>query len=135
MSAKDLIIDFLNFIFLIAIISFFIVFFIVGDRFFAFSQFIKTLMPLAIFTLIFLIKIKLTRTKLKKRKHENNMEITLYLTYFDKLKFDILIYSTPIIITGIAFTINKTITLTDIIQAIIVFLIMYIWQIILLKKE
>ncbi len=135
MNAKDMIIDFINDIFAIILIGLCIMFFIIGDRFEAFGQFMKALFPLAVFVIIFLVKFRINRMQLKKRENENNPEIVLRITYVDKLIFDVLIYLLPIIIVGIAFIANKQITLVDIFQAIAAFLIMYFWQRILFKKE
>ena len=130
-----MIIDFINDIFAIILIGLCIMFFIIGDRFEAFGQFMKALFPLAVFVIIFLVKFRINRMQLKKRENENNPEIVLRITYVDKLIFDVLIYLLPIIIVGIAFIANKQITLVDIFQAIAAFLIMYFWQRILFKKE
>lgn len=130
-----MIIDFINDIFAIILICLCIMFFVVGDRFEGFGQFMKALFPLAVFVIIFLIKLRMNRMRLKKRKRENNIGIVLYITYFDKLIFDVLIYLLPIIIVGIAFIVNKQITLVDIFQAVAAFLLMYLWQKRLFKKE
>jgi len=94
MTAKDLILDFINLIFIIFLVSFCIIFFIAGNHFAQFIEIIKTLVPLAIFGIIFLIKLKIARQQEKKRERENNFDIILYLTCFDKLKTDIANYYT-----------------------------------------
>ena len=130
-----MIINFINDVFLIILISFCIVFFIAGDRFEMFGQYMKALFPIAIFAIIFLIKLRIDRNQLKKRKKDNNTEIILYLTFFDKLILDTLIYLLPIIVLIIAFTMNNKIIITDIFQALSVFLLTYFWQKFLFKKE
>ena len=130
-----MIIDFINDVFAIILIGFCIVYFIVGNRFETFSSLIKAMFPLVIFSIIFLVRLRINRMQLKKRKRENNLEIVLRITYVDKLIFDILIYLLPIIIIGIAFIINKQIVLIDIFQATAAFLLMYLWQRMLFKKE
>ncbi len=135
MSAKDQIINFINDLFAIILVGFCIVYFTAGNRFESFGSLMKALFPLVIFSIIFLVRLRINRMQLKKRERENNMGIVLYITYFDKLIFDVLICLLPIVIVGIAFIVNKQITLVDIFQAIVVFLLMYFWQMRLFKKE
>ncbi|MFH1661823.1 MAG: hypothetical protein ABIA02_01885 [Candidatus Falkowbacteria bacterium] len=135
MSAKDLTIEFINMVFMIFLIAFCIFYFIAGDRFAMLAVIMESLMPLAVFGIAFLIKLKLSRRILKKRTREDNLSIILYLTYFDKLKTDIIIYLLPIIVLLISFIYDRNVDLVDIFQALIVFLIVYFWQKMLFKKE
>lgn len=135
MNAKNLIIEFINMIFMIVLILFCVIYFLAFDRFAAFTQIMESLMPIAVFGILFLIKMKLNRRVLKKRKNEDNLEIVLYLNYFDKFKTDILTYLMPMAIIFVAFIINKNVDSVDILQAIIAFLLFYFWQKILFKKE
>ena len=68
MNAKDMIINFINDVFIISLIGFFIIYFVAGDHFEAFSKFMKALLPLVIFGIIFLIKLRMDRAHLRKRK-------------------------------------------------------------------
>ena len=135
MSAKDLIIDFINTVFIIVLVGFFIVFFIAGDRFEQFGKFIESLIPLAFFGIILLVTLKINRTQLKKRRREANIEINLYLTYFDKLISDVVVCLMPIAIIAVSMLANGYVDSIDIFQAVIAFLIMYFWQKFLFKKE
>lgn len=135
MSAKDMILDFINLIFVLALTAFCVFYFTVGDHFAKFQMIMKAMMPLAFFGIIFLVKIKFSRSDIRKRKKEQNLNITLCLTCMDKLKSDLVVFSLPFIILLISFWADKTINSTDIFQASMAFGIVYLWQKFLFKKE
>ncbi len=135
MSGKELILDFITYAFLIFLIGFCIVFFIAGDRVEMVSDFMKSLFPLAIFGVFFLIKTKFGRQEFKKRSEENNFDITLQLTYTDKFFGNLITFALPILIIAIAIFLNEKADLVDIIQASVAFLIMYLWEKRLFGKE
>lgn len=134
MKAKDMFYDFLNTVFIIILVGFCIVFFTVGDRFSNFLNIFEALVPISIFGIFLLANLKINRKAVAKREREHNLDINLSLTYFDKLKSDILIYSLPIIILSIALFLDKQITKTDIIQALAAFFLMYFWQRYIFRK-
>lgn len=137
MKAKDIIIDFINHIFLLGIIAFFIFFFTIGDRFETFVEIMRSFAPIAIFIFIFLVMVKIRRMKIKEKIKDGGEtdEIVLRLTYFDELKGDILIFLLPIVILLIAFFIEGFVALSGIIQAGVAFLLMYFWKKILFKNR
>lgn len=135
MSTKDLILDFLNFIFIILLIVFCIFYFIVGDNFAVFSLFMKSMTPLAFFGIIFLIKLKITRKEIKKRKSEDNTILVLYLNVFHKLISDIIVFCTPMLLGLLIYKARGSLGATDIILLAIVFLIMFFWQKYIFSKE
>ncbi|MBU4257236.1 hypothetical protein KJ586_01485 [Patescibacteria group bacterium] len=135
MSGKELMLDFLTYAFLIFLICFCIVFFIAGNRVEMVSDFIKSLFPLAIFAVFFLIKTKFSRYEFKKRSKENDPDITLRLTYVDKLLGDLITFSLPILIIAIALFFKGKVDFVDIIQASAAFLVMYLWEKRLFNKE
>jgi hypothetical protein len=135
MSAKDQILDFLALIFIIILISFCIIFFIAGDRFFVFTEIIKSLVPVAILAILFLIKYKLERREIKKEKEEGVLKIILYLDFFDKILSDLLVYLAPMGILLIALFFNKTVSFLDIIQALFILIFLYIWNYYLFTKD
>ena len=98
-------------------------------------KFMQAMFPLVLFSIFFLIRVRVSREQVKKIRRERNFDIILHLTCLDKLISDVLIYLLPILILGVAIIINKQITITDIFQAVIAFLIMYFWQNMLFKKE
>jgi hypothetical protein len=133
MKAKDMIIDFINYIFLLLLIVFCISYFIVGDRVEAVTDFMKALIPFAYLGIAILIQIKYSRGELYKRKRDDNLEVTLNLTYYDKIKDEIVIFLLPIIVLVTA-ALTEGIDLTDMVQALLVFLTMYLWHNALFKK-
>ncbi len=135
MKAKDLIIDFINLLFLVGLVGLVLLYFMAGDRFNNFVEIMQNLIPVAIFGVMFLVMLKIKRKKIKeKKRNQEDMGIALYLTYFDKLKGEIILYLLPIIILLIGFFVDKIINVVDVIQATVAFLLMYLWQRILFKK-
>lgn len=135
MTAKDTILEFINLIFLVILIGFCIFFFVSGDRFAAFAVLMKSLTPVAFFGILLLIKNKLNRQQVRKRQAENNMDITLRLTYFDRLKTDFVVFSLPMVVLLIPILFTKKIDALDMLQALVAFAIFYFWQKLLFKKE
>ncbi|MFA5359678.1 MAG: hypothetical protein WC349_01840 [Patescibacteria group bacterium] len=135
MSPKDLILDFLNLIFLILLIVFCIFYFIAGDNLAVFSLFLKSMVPLAFFGILFLIQLKITRNKIKERKSEDKTELVLYLNVFDKLISDIIVFCTPILLGFLIYKSRGCLEIIDIIFLSIIFLIMFFWQKYIFSKE
>src|SRR3989338_1097442 len=127
MRAKDLAVDFINFIFLLFLISAAIIFFINKDNFDAVLTVIKYSAPISFFIILFLIKSKLDQRELRDRRGRGNMDILLNLTFYDKIALDLILFSSPIIILLISSLTGKP-NLTDLLQAAAVFLIFYFWQ-------
>lgn len=135
MSWKDLLSDFLNFAFLIILIFFCIVYFITGDNFTVFSRFVESILPLIFFGIIFLVRLKITRSELKKRKSNGETEVTLHLDATDKLLSDIVVFFTPILLGLIIYKARGVVSIIDLTILIAVFLIMFFWQRHLFSKE
>lgn len=140
MNAKSLILDFINLVFLIILVGFVIVFFIAGDRFESFIHIMKSLVPIAIYGIIFMIMIKIKRMQLQKWKSEgresSDKEIVIYLSFMDKYILDILLYLMPIVILVTAFFLeDKVVNFTDILQATVAFLMMAYSQRLLFKNK
>lgn len=127
--------DFLTYAFLIFLICFCIVFFIAGNRVEMISDLMRSLVPLAIFGVFFLAKTKFSRYEFKKRSKENDLDITLRLTYIDKLISNLITFSLPILIIAIALFFKGKIDFVDIIQASAAFLVMYLWEKRLFNRE
>jgi len=134
-TAKDILIDFINFIFAVIVIGLSIIYFIAGDNFDNFRRLLESLAPLAVLGVIFLINLKLWREKAKKKEREGNMDVTLRLTFIDKLKSDIFLFLLPAVSLSLAFIINKVVGITDIVVALAVFAVAYFWQKWLFSKE
>lgn len=105
MSPKDLIIDFINVVFLIVLVAFTVFYFIAGDRFGVFIEIMKSLAPLSFFAIMFLAVMKIRRSQLKraKKQGEENTQIIIRLTIFDRMKADAVAFIMPVIVLGIAF--------------------------------
>jgi hypothetical protein len=135
MTAKDLIIDFINFIFLIIIVGLTIIYIIAGDNFLIFKQIMESLAPFGALGILFLVNLRFWREKSKKKEREGNLEITLHLTFVDKLKSDVFIFSLPAVLMGIAFAAHGKVGLADVLEAFVVFIIAYLWEKWLFGKE
>ena len=135
MSAKDLLITFINTVFLIIVVGLTIVYFIAGDNFLVFKQIMESLVPFGCFGLLFLVNLRFWRQDAKKKEREGNLEVTLHLTFVDKLKSDIFLFSLPVVLMGIAFAANGKVGLADVLEALMVFIIAYLWEKWLFSKE
>lgn len=133
MSAKDIFFDFLNYVFITVLAIFCLLFFLDWDRFAAFTEALKGFFPLAVVGLIFLVKLKMSRRQLRRKKEEGDLELVLYLNYFDKLKSELLVFGSPLIVIIIAWAAGK-VDLVDIFQAGVVFILLYAWQKFLFTK-
>ena len=135
MSAKEIIMDFLNFFFLIFLIIFCIAYFIAGDHFFAFTLFLKSMVPLAFFGIIFLIRLKITRLELRARKKHADTILALHLTIIHKLVSDLIVFGTPILLGLLIYKARGIIDSVDIMTLIMLLLIMFFWQKYIFDKE
>lgn len=137
MSAKDLIIDFINLVFIVILIGFFLVFFIVPENFAAFRETIIALSPGAFFMLVAMVKIKLVRQKLKRMKQNDdyNDEVILYLSHWDKLISEAVVFGTPVALSLLIYFVANKVVVIDVIIISLVFIIMYGWQKYLWSKQ
>jgi hypothetical protein len=135
MSAKTMLIDFINLVFTIAIIICTIIYFTTGDNFENFKRLMESLVPFAILILIFMVNWRLWRQTARKRESEGNMGITLEMTYMDKLKGDLVVFTLPAAVLLIAFLSDKHVGATAVLEAVAVFVIAYLWQKWLFGKE
>lgn len=134
-TAKDIFIDFLNFVFAIVLIGLTILYFIAGDNFDNFKRTMESLVPFGVLIIFFLINLKVWRQKAKKKEREGNMDITIRLNFVDKLKSDLILFLVPAAVLSLAFFINKIVSLIDILEASTVFIIVFLWQKWLFSKE
>jgi hypothetical protein len=120
--------DFLNVVFFLLIFAFFFVYFIVGDRVAQAENIVKALMPFTAYSIIFLVKLRVSRRELKGFKKQNTEnEIVLYLTKKDIRKDLAVVILLPIVIIALTI-IDRYIDPIDVIQAILVFLVMFSWH-------
>ena len=133
MRAKYLILDFINFVFFLTLISITIIYIIQGNNFEVAWQIIKSLSPIIILIFLLFVKSKLNRRELKQRTSEGEMEIILRLNFFDKIYSDVILFLLPTSLFVIAFILGTTDS-TDLIQALLVTVIFYFWQRYIFKK-
>jgi len=133
MSWKKIILDFINYAFLVILIAFCLIYFTVGDRIAIFSQFLRSLVPISYFCILFMVKLKISRIEFYRAKKEQEEEITLRLKYFDKFINEIIIFSIPIVVLGVAL-LGVKIDYIDIIQACVAFLLAYLAHKLIFKK-
>lgn len=134
LSAKDLVIDFVNFIFAIIIAGLVALYFIAGDNFENFKRILESLAPFGVLALLFAIMLKLWREKSKKREREGNFGLTIDLTFFDKLKCDIVVLLLPAAVCLAAFVLKGRVSPADMVQAGAVLGIAWLWERWLFKK-
>ena len=128
MKAKDIMFDFLETIFLILLISFIIFYFIVGNRLELAENILKTVLPFAVFGILFLSKMKYNRLDLKRLNRGSTAdEAEIYPTPV-LIKWDVrMIVIISLIIILIPFF-NKTLSIIDALQAFIFGGLMYAWH-------
>ena len=135
MKAKEMILDFINLILIILLVAFCIIYFIAGDNFFVFSRFLQSMVPLAFFGIIFLVKIKIARTEIKERRRHDRIELTLYLNSTHKLVSDLIVFSAPILLGLVIYIARGFLDKIDAVLLMAVFLTMFFWQKYLFSKE
>ena len=135
MSAKDMIIDFVNTVFIIVLSIFCFFYFIIFDNMDVAKQIVKTAMVFSVFGMIFLIKMKIERIKIKKIKKEFNLDkIILYLSKLDLIKDIIVILLLSFIVFIIAF-IEGSYNNIDIYQIFFILVYLLSWHFILFRKK
>jgi hypothetical protein len=135
MSGKDLMLDFLSLVFAIVLIGFAIFYFIVGNRIEQASMIMTMIAPFGLFASILLIRLRVLQRDYKDRKENNNTDIILYLGFMDKLKTEILVYLTPMLVLVLPIILGQGMQTIFFAQAVIVFLSMYLWHVYIFKKQ
>ena len=133
-TAKGMALDFLNFIFVLLLVGLCILYFIAGDNFESFKNILRSLVPFAGLGVIFLIKLKFWREHGKKVEKEGGGDSEILMTYGDRLKCDLFVFSLPAAVCLAAFVLKGSVFATDIIAAILVFVLAYLFEKWLLKK-
>ncbi len=138
MTAKEIFIDFLTYVGIILLCLFCFFYFIFGYRLAVFTEFIKMFVPLALFGIIFLVKLQSRRNIVKKTKEEEEEEedkdSLIYIEPIDKTRDEFVIFSLPLVIIAIALF-NKSVNVIDFAQALMVFLMMYFWHKMLFRRR
>ena len=128
MKARDMMFDFLETIFLICLISFVVFYFIVSDRLGQAEHILKTVLPFAVFGIVFLSKIKYNRHELKRLDRKNTLDEAVIYPTAVLIKWDIrVIILISLVILLIPF-LDKTLSIVDALQAFLFGGIMYAWH-------
>jgi hypothetical protein len=134
MKGFNVLIDFFNYIFLLLLVSFIIIYIIVGDRISIFTNIIKTIIPLSYFLAMFLLAIKIDRNKYEKIRKEDKLdEVVIYFDRIDNIKDIVVTLILPVVVIFIAM-IDK-INIIDIFQAVSSFSLMYFWHLVIFMKR
>lgn len=134
-TPKDLIINFINFVFALIVTVLTILYVIAGDNFEHFRRLMESIAPLGVLSALFLVNLKIWRERARKKEREANFDLTLHLTFFDKLKSDIVLFILPIPVLFFAFLSKGVVGPADIAAAALVFVGAYFWQKWLFSKE
>lgn len=119
---------FINFVFTLMVATTAFWFIIQGDRALHFGQFLQFLSPIALVAILLWLFFKWRSLKVPSKDKNKYADIRLYLTYLDKLKFDIIMFALPILVITIAFVVQKQIYLVDLLQAVAVYFAFYFFQ-------
>lgn len=134
MKGFKIIIDFINFAFLLGLIVFILLYIIIGDRLDAFTNIAKALVPVAYFFGMLLLGFRMDRDKIEKIRKEDKLdEIIRYLDKTDSIKDIVVIITLPVTVLLLAM-INEVNTY-DIIQAITAFVLMYLWHMVIFRRK
>lgn len=129
MKAKYFILDFINFLFLIALSTFLFFYFLQGDRIQNAGNFFEAMSKFSFFGIFFFAFAKKNSKKIshlkKEEKKRSYFELIKYLSYKDEIKDWIYLISLPIIIIFSAHLFNS-VDKIDLIQAFLVFYVMAI---------
>ena len=127
MSGKDTLIDFASYVVVLLMIAFVVFFIILGDRFDVVVSFFMSVIPFAIFSLIAVVVLNIRKRETRKKKDDSNYEITLFLNYGDRLASDMVFTGLPLLILITGFLIKFSIQKDDVIQALLVFAVLYFY--------
>ena len=135
MNAKQLFLDFLSLVFLLAMIIGCIFYFLFWGGLSSLQALLKFLIPVAGFGFLWVARMHFKRKRKKKREREGNLEVTLILSYGDKIKAEIITFGVPIVILIIPFLFEARINWSNIFQAVFAFLVIYGWNKFLFDQE
>ena len=135
LKAKDMAIDFINTVFIIVLSTFcFFYFFLLGNTDIA-KQIVKIAMIFSVFGILFLVKMKIARRKIKKIEREYNLDkIILYFNKIDLLK-DIAVVILLFFIMFIIAVVGGSYNYIDTFQAIFILVYLLSWHFVLFRKK
>ena len=127
MTGKDALIDFASYVVALLMIAFVVFFIILGDRFDVVMNFFMSIIPFAVFALISIVILNIRKKEIKKKKDDSNYELTLFLNYGDRLTSDMVFTGVPLLILVTGFIMKFSIQKDDVIQACLVFAVLYFY--------
>lgn len=135
LKAKEMMLDFIDTVFLLLLISFCVFYFIVGDNFAAAQKIVKAAFAFSWVGVIFVLKFKFSKVHFRKLSVESRLgEIVSYFDRIDRIKDLLLILTIPFVLMGIALW-DKSLNAIDLEQSFFVFLLIYISHFILFRKK
>lgn len=135
MKAKELVIDFIAFLFFLAIVIFVIVYFIVGNRIYMVAEILRSLVPFSVFGIIFLFKCRKAKKDYIEAKEENNSEEQfIYLNRSDWIKNFLINILSAVLVLIIAI-IDKSIDIIDCAQILFTFSYLTALEVYLFRKR
>jgi hypothetical protein len=133
-GAKKMVIDFVNFIFAISLIGFSILYFTAGDNLAQFKGVLRLLIVVISLIFIFMLRFRSWQDQAEKASHESWSELEMTISFFDRLKIDIFVFSLPVASLLAAFIMKREVVSSDIVSAVSVLIIALIFSKWLLGK-
>ncbi len=130
-----MLIDFLNMVFAIMLISGTIIYVVSGDNFEKLSALIQSLSPIGFFGVALMTILKFRRVQFRKRERDINLDLVLKLSFSDKMFADLISFSLPLVIILLPLFKYGQIFLLDLIQALVVLACLLLWHKYLFSKE
>lgn len=107
MKAKEQLLDFINLIFGVLLIAFAVYFFAMPGNFERFQTFLVSLTPLTVFATTLAIRLRLTAKNIRHEAGLAKEEAFIRLTYWDKMKLEIILTGLPIGMVGWTFAFDN----------------------------
>ena len=135
MKAKEMFFEFLDTVFTSFVIAFIVFYFIVGRHWDVAEFIVKALTPFSVFSLIFIVKFKLGKRRMKKMAVEARLdEPCFYLSKSDRLKDRLVIAGLFFVLLAVPFF-DNSFNAVDLWQGLLVLFIYSFWHIFLFKGE
>ncbi len=128
MDPKDLIIEFVNTVFLILLVTFVIFYFIVGKRYAVAAEMVKMAMPLVLFVIVLLFKTKEHRYKARRLRSDNTEDEVVFYPSNKTITIDRFVIIFIIIFIILVPIIDGRIFFEDFCQSIIIGLLLFAWH-------
>jgi hypothetical protein len=96
MKAKDQLLDFVNLLFGILLIGFFVYYFTIPGTFERFQYILMSFAPLIFFSATLIARMRLTSARIREDSGYANENAFVRLTYWDKIRLEIILTGLPI---------------------------------------